>query len=155
MDKTIIAALISVIGTLGGVLIGSIISRRTSSETTKVSHQNTIDLMQRQEFNKAATEFQNAFLCEIIYLKHNARLPECERTYTTLYEFLRTGYIFRHLKAFNNFRGHLPTNERFAIDKAWAEYCNFDQYSDKNNEIKLKELALSRIEKILEFAKHK
>lgn len=120
-----------------------------------IGYKNALGIYSITEFNKSATEFRNAFLCELIFLKYNACLPECERTYTTLQEFLRAGYIFRHLKAFDTFRDHLPTGERVAIDKAWEEYCNFEQYSDKNNEADLKKLALERIEKILKFAEHK
>jgi hypothetical protein len=109
----------------------------------------------KEEFNKAATEFRNAFLCEITRLKHNVPLPECERSYTTLREFLWAGYIYRHLKAFEIFRNHLSAKDRAGIDKAWAEYCNFEQYSNKGNEADLKKIALDKIENLLEFAKHK
>lgn len=127
--------------TIIGALIGALIVYR-----------NALKLHRIVEFNKAATAFRNAFHCELVYLKYNARLPECERTYTNLKEFLKAGYIFRHLKAFDIFRDYLPTKERIAIDKAWEEYCDFEQYSNKNNERDLKNIALKNIEKIFKFA---
>jgi hypothetical protein len=93
----------------------------------------------REDFNKAATEFRNAFVHELIFLRHNASIPGGERTYTTLNEFLQAGYIHRHLRAFEIFRDYLTTKERAGIDKAWKEYCHhpdtnilwFEQYSWK------------------------
>jgi hypothetical protein len=124
--------------------------------------------MQRQEFNKAATVFRDAFLCELIFLKYNAILPECERTYTSLDAFLRAGYTFRHMKAIETFKPYLSPIDGIGIDKAWQEYCKrtdgpnvlyFEQYSTKNvskeREKELKALALERIEGILKFAEHK
>lgn len=120
-----------------------------------IGYKNALGIYNITAFNKAATAFRNAFLCELIYLKYNACLPECERTYTTLQEFLRAGHIHRHLKAFDIFRDHLSTKERVAIGKVWEEYCNFEQYSNKDNEAALKKVALQNIEKLLKFAEHK
>ena len=126
MTDTIIGAFIGV----GGAIIGALATYLLSLSVIKRTHDDAINLIQRQEFNKAATEFRNAFLCEIIFLKHNARLPECERTYTTLNEFLQAGYIFRHLKALEVFKTYLTTYDKIAIDKAWKEYCC---HSDNQN----------------------
>jgi hypothetical protein len=171
MDKTIIAALISVIGTLCGVLIGSIISRRTSSETIKVSHQNTIDLIQRQAFNKAATEFKNIFLPETTFLKHEANIGGLGSG-NKLHEVLRSGYL-RQLKAIEIFKDHLSVTDRESIHNAWDEYCHpkgipqnknekrdfrFNDYSaieDKQGIEEAKKVAFQHIEGILNFAKHK
>jgi hypothetical protein len=87
-----------------------------------------------------------------------------------LSEFLSAAYIHRHLKAFEAFRGYLCPEDRTGIDKAWQEYCChpdnphvpfFEQYSwmvankGKDYEKELKTMAFERIEKILDFSKHK
>lgn len=139
-ELVVIAGGFTVIGALVGGWIG---------------YKNALGIYNITEFNKAATAFRNAFRCELIYLKHDTLLPECERTYTGLQEFMRAGYLFRHLKAFDIFRDHLSAKERIAIDKAWKEYCKFEQYSNKDNEAALKKVALDNIEKLLKFAEHK
>jgi hypothetical protein len=136
----LIAGGFSIIGVLLGAWIG---------------YRNALKLHGIVEFNKAATAFRNAFLCELIFLKYDAHLPECERTYTNPQELLRAGYSFRHLKAFNIFRDYLSNKEKVAIDKAWKEYCKFEKYPSKDNEADLKKVALKNIEKILQFAKYK
>jgi hypothetical protein len=133
-----------------------------------VGYRNAIRLYNIAEFNKAASIFQNAFLPEIIFLKHNARIS-CAGSSDNLQEFLHFGYTRRHLKAFVAFRPYLSSKKKRCIDQAWQEYCChpdnpkitfFEQYSwkvankGKDYEKELKSLALSRIEKILEFSKH-
>jgi hypothetical protein len=135
-----------------------------------IGYRNALKLHSIVEFNKAATEFRNAFLHELIFLRHNASTPEGERNYTTLNEFLQDGYIHRHLRAFEIFKNYLSPSERVNIAKAWKEYCChpdspsipfFEQYSwkvanrGKDYEKQLKVLALNRIENILKFAKPK
>jgi len=135
-----------------------------------IGYRNALKVQNIITFNKAATEFRNAFLHELIFLRHNASTPEGERTYTTLNEFLQSGYIHRHLRAFEIFKDYLSSSDRVDIDKAWQEYsCHpnnpgvlfFEQYSwkvankGKDHEKQLKVLAMNRIEKILEFAKPK
>ena len=158
----IIGAIATVMAGFGGAILGAWLTRRS-----------TVAILKRQEFNKAATEFRDAFLCEIIYLRYNARLSECERAYTDLHEFPRAGYLFRHLKAFEIFRNHLSVADRKAIDKAWDEYCHpqgvpedpnekkdfrFNDYmaiAESGGIDKAKEIALQRIDELLEFTGHK
>jgi len=137
-----------------GIFLGVWFTYRFSKHLIGESHQNAIKLIQRQEFNKAATEFRNAFYPELIFLKHNARIDGCGSS-DDLGEFLRFGYLHRHLKAFETFKTYLTSEERMAIKKKWDEYCNFTQYSDKTNEAELKKLALKGIKKILKFTEHK
>jgi hypothetical protein len=131
-----------------------------------IGYRNAIGIYNIAEFNKAATEFRNAFLYELIFLKHNACIPEGERTYTELNEFLFAGYLHRHLKAFEVFKSYLSSEERAGIDKVWQDYCHYDiegenepffaMYAEDKWEGKdTKILALERIEEILKFAKHK
>ncbi|MCK9276247.1 MAG: hypothetical protein M0P57_14300 [Syntrophales bacterium] len=119
------------------------------------------------DFNKAASEFRNAFLPEIVYLKHNAIINGGSPS--DLCEYLRSGYL-RHLKALEIFKNHLSGKNKKLIEKAWKEYCFhkdnpdilwFEQYSwivqgkGQNRDHEFKILALDRIMKILEYAKGK
>ncbi len=134
-----------------------------------VGHRLSIGRDQRQEFNKAAAIFRDAFLPEITFLRHNANIGGLGSS-NDLGELLRFGYIHRHLKALEIFKPYLLPKKRGDIDKAWQEYCChpdnqnapfFEQYSwkvankGKDYEKQLKILALNNIEKILEFAKPK
>lgn len=165
MTDTIIGAFIGVGGAIIGAIIAGPIAYFFSSKLVSKTHNNTIDLMQRQEFNKAAVIFRAAFLPEIIFLKHNAKVTGTVST-DNLNEFLFAGYAHRHLKAFEVFRRYLTSEERAGIDKAWQNYCHYDiegenehffaMYAgDKWEEKDTKILALERIEEILKFAKHK
>ncbi len=130
---------------------------------------NALRLYHIAEFNKATIEFKNAFLPEITFLRHNANIGDLGNS-SDLGELLQFGYINRHLRAFEIFRGNLSSNVRKSIDQAWQEYCChpdnpnvpfFEQYSwkaigkGKSSEEELKRLALNRIKKILGFAKPK
>lgn len=142
--------------TIIGTLLGAWITYRNALEIQKVS-----------EHNKAVSDFKNAFLPEIIFIKHGQRAPECGTT-GDLSEVLEFGYANRHLKAIEVFKAYLPTEDRMGIDKALERYCRysdkpenifFDQYFTSGKTQKeidsIKELALERIEEILRFAKHK
>jgi hypothetical protein len=116
----------------------------------------------REEFEKAAIAFRNAFLPEIIYFKHNAKVTGAGSS-NNLCELLRAAYIHRHLKAFETFRMYLPPRDQEKFEKAWKEYCRFDvpgeperpffeMYYEKTWEGQpTKELALQRINKLLSF----
>jgi hypothetical protein len=156
-EKIVIIGAISTISAgFGGAFLDAIISYLYG-----------IKLLQRQEFNKAATEFRNAFYAELIFLKHNAIIDECGSS-DDLGEFLKFGHLRSHLRAFEVFKTYLTSKERADIDKAWQKYCHnpdnpdtlyFEQYSTKNvgheREIEIKKIALDRIGKILKFAEHK
>jgi hypothetical protein len=152
----------TIISGFGGATLGAYCTYKASKKFIKVTYDNTIDIMRRQEFNKAAADFRVAFLPELIYLKHNAMIKDSAST-NDLNVFLSSAYINRHLIAFEIFKSYLSTEDRIGIDEAWKEYCHFDiegetdayfaMYAedtiDKKN---TKVLALARIEKILKFA---
>jgi hypothetical protein len=134
-----------------------------------IGHRLSIGRDKRQEFNKAATIFREAFLPEITYLRHNANIGNLGSS-TNLNELLFYGYVHRHLKALEIFKPNLSRKDRVGIDKAWKEYCChpdnpkipfFEKYSwmvankGKDYENELKTMALNRIENILKFAKTK
>jgi hypothetical protein len=151
--------------TIIGALIGTWATYRLSINLIKRTHDNAVVLMQRQEFNKASAVFRIAFLPELIYLKHNAKIKGAGST-DDLNVFLSSGYLHRHLEAFEIFKSYLSTEDRIGIDEAWKEYCHYDidgetephfaMYAEDTREGKnTKELALERIEKILKFAEPK
>jgi len=111
-------------------------------------------LEERRRFNEAAKTFQDALVPQLSFLKHNTNVGGIGST-DDISGLLRFGYVHYHLKAFEVFRGCLSAKKRVAIDKAWKKYCNFAQYSDKNNKENMKTLAIERIEEILKYAKHK
>lgn len=144
--------------TIIGALIGGWIGRKNALSVYKVS-----------EFNKAAVVFSDAFLPEITFLRHNTNIGQLGNS-SDLGEILSSAYVSRHLKAVEVFKTYLSQKQSKAIDQAWQEYCChtqnpgvpwFEQYSwkmtgvGKQKEKELKELALDRIERILEFAKLK
>ena len=117
-----------------------------------IGHRLAIGRDKRNDFNKAATIFREAFLPEIIFLRHNANITGSSSS-NSVGESLSFGYLHRHLQAFEIFRCYLSAKERAGIDKAWQKYCYdannwetlcFNKYSRK--------VALERIEAILKFA---
>ena len=135
-----------------------------------IGHRLAIGRDKRNDFNNAASDFRNAFLPEIIFLRHNANVAG-GNTSDDVGGTLSFGYLHRHLHAFEVFRDTLPsTKKKAGIDKAWQEYCRdpdnpedlcFGQYSCKPTEntperkAEFKRIALERIEALLKFAKHK
>ena len=161
------SGIIGVLGTVLGVLIGGPITYYYAKILIQETHKNAMKIAQIQEFNKAATEFRNAFLPELIFLKHDAAVEKIGST-DDISEVLRFGYIHRHLKALEVFKDYLFTEDRADIDKAWKQYCYnkdnpeilfFEQYftgsGSKSEKEAKKTLALERIEDIIKFAKHK
>ncbi len=142
--------------TVLGVLIGALISYR-----------NALSLYNITEHNKSVSEFRNAFLPEIIYLKHNARINGAS-TSNDVTEFLNFAYTHRHLRAYEIFRGTFAGKERESIDIAWKQYCYgkdnteelyWNQYSSGKKQTEevetTKQLLLKRIECLLEYAHYK
>jgi hypothetical protein len=128
-------------------------------------------LKERQRFNEAAKTFQDAFVPQLSFLKHNTNIGGIGST-DDISELLSFGYVHYHLKAFEVFKGYLSTKKRADIDKAWQKcyypddpkILNVSRFSNKssNGEQKSKEElkkltleAIERIEEILKFAKHK
>lgn len=126
-------------------------------------------LEERRRFNEAAKIFQDTFVPQLSFLKHNTNVGGIGST-DNIGELLKFGYVHSHLRAFRIFRDNLSTKKKAGIDKAWQKYCGdpdnpetlcFGQYSCKPTEntperkAEFKTLALERIEEILKFAKHK
>jgi hypothetical protein len=153
-----------------GALLGTWTTYRLSLKVSQRTHDDAIDLIQRQEFNKAASVFRDVFLPETTFLKHNANIGGLGSS-NKLHEMLRAAYL-RQLKAIETFKDYLSAADRESIYRAWDEYCHpngvptdenekrdfrFNDYStieDKKTG-KAREVALQKINKILEFAKFK
>lgn len=117
-----------------------------------------------ERLNKAASEFEVAFLPKIIYLRHNANIGQGAFT-DDLSRDLYGAYL-RHLKALTIYKSSVPRNKRKKIDVVWKEYCHdpqnneklfFEQYSTKTmkgqDKIHVRNLALNRLEKLIETTK--
>ncbi|MBC8417156.1 MAG: hypothetical protein H8E10_01005 [Desulfobacterales bacterium] len=131
-ELSLIAGGFGIVGAILGACIGYYFSTR---------------LINRQDFNKAASEFRNAFINQLNFLKFGVNTGSGDTS--NIGEYLKAHYVGYHLSAFEVFRNYLTPEERVAIDKVWEKYCNFAQYS--NN----KDLALKNLKEILKFAKHK
>ena len=164
MDPTIA----TILGTILGACLAGPITFHYSKRLIRQSHKNTIEVFKRQEFNKAAAQFRNAFLGETLYLRDNVRIKGVG-TSTRTNEVLNTA-IFKHMKALVRFEPFLSVKEREVMYRAWDEYCHpegtpqdqskkrdfrFNGYMDiedsKGGE-EAKNIALQNINKILEFA---
>lgn len=136
-----------------------------------IGHRLSIGRDKRQEFNKAAAGFRDAFLPEATFLTHDANIGGLG-SYNKLHEILRAGYL-RQLKALEVFKPSLSITQRAAIYHAWDKYCHpeavpqdpdekrdfrfYDYMTIEESEgtNKAKEIALEKINKILEFAQPK
>jgi hypothetical protein len=107
----------------------------------------------REKFNEVADRFQEAFIIQLNVLEANVNPGRGDTS--NIGEYLKAHFVSTHLNAFRTFKNSLSCRKGKAIDKAWAEYCNFNQYSDKNNQDAMRKLALKNLEGVLKFAKHK
>lgn len=145
--------------TIIGALIGGWIGYKSAVKSIKIT-----------EFNKAASEFKDAFLPEIIYFKHSTIIKTMSHA-DTIREKLGSAYIGRHLKAYELFKGHLSKRGRGCIEKAWDEYCypegkptehneemhfkfiDYQSIEESQGTDKAKQVALEKLNKLLKFAK--
>ncbi len=118
-------------------------------------------------FRGASTEFRDAFNDVIAILSHPITSNETSFTYKTL-----TTTFDKHYRAYIAFKNFLPFYKTSDFDKAWQEYTkhqanfskewpeheqmnHFGEYLTQNSEDeqKVKILALTRIKKLLSYAK--
>jgi len=155
MDSTIIGSIIGVSGILIGTLAGSFISRKSSSESVAASNQNAIDIMRRQDFNRAASEFRIAFIKEQRLLAIGTFI---DKPNNLTVQKIVADSINRHEIAMIRFKPFVCKSKIRDYEKAWKEYTgnsyHFEQYA--GNMLSGKDtMALSRIEKLLKFANPK
>ena len=155
MTENAIVGIFTLLGSAIGVAIGGYIGYATS-----------IIVADRKEFQKAAIDFYDAFLDAKMSLDY--RYCCNESTEKNVYEILNRTFP-QQMKAMLRFRLYLPSNKRESFNKAWREYCGNDaegepehpfldqpsleQYLGKTLEGQpTRELALKRIDKLLNFA---
>jgi hypothetical protein len=161
MDGTIIAALITVTGTLVGVWLGSLISKGASREAVQTTHKNAIELLKLQNFSNACFLFTNAFIEELNLLELTSK--------DAYVDILRPAFP-KHKTAVYIFRQSLSDKDRLAaFDKAWEEYYKNEhqadsplrQYStqlpqtDNIQRENRRPLAIARIKALLKFTENK
>jgi hypothetical protein len=145
MNKLIFDIITPIITTIIGFLAGNYFAVRRD---------------RRKEFNKAASDFRAAFIEEIRFIDQTYAV---DRAGKDIPEVLAAA-ADSHEHALIIFKKFLSKGRRTNIEKAWKEYTGekklmgkytFDQYvtygkiKDAGN---IRKLALSRIEKLLEFA---
>jgi len=136
-----------------------------------IGYRNALKIHNISEFNKAASQFKNAFLGTILFLGDNIRIKGTG-TSNRINEFLRT-LIFKHMKALARFEPFLNARERKRIRHTWNEYCHpngipqdpnekrnfrFNDYigiEESEGTDKAKKIALQKIHKILKVANFK
>lgn len=166
MDSTITGALIGVAGGLIGILVGSRLSKNATLSGVESSNRNAIRIMQRQDFNKAATKFHASFVNEIRIL--DDMFHESDTTDIEVYDLLSNSLV-RHEKAVILFRPYLSRSARKRFDTEWQEYCDpekidmpgfsFQAYHESQCEVGKEnyngKYALNKINHLLSFAKPK
>lgn len=167
MDNTIVAAIIGVVGGLIGAWIGGVLSRRASREATEASNKNAINIINRQEFNRTAAEFRDAFAeVQRLLAKHYTFEVAIDKEKPSVVEILRK-FFDRHERAVIRFRYYVYGSTRNDFDAAWKTYCCYDDWSvplecysqkggnDPNKEIQFMKLAAGHIENLLSYAQQK
>lgn len=167
MDNTIVAALIGVIGGLFGVWIGGLVSRKSSREATEVSNKNAINIINRQEFNRAAAEFRAAFIeVQRLLAKHYTYEVAIDKEKPSVFEILDERFV-DHERSVIRFRPNVPQDVKLGFDAAWKTYCckdNWDVFlscysqkggNDPSEEMQLMKLAIGHIENLLSYAQPK
>lgn len=118
-----------------------------------IGYKNALSIYNVAEFNKAADKFRDTFIVQLNVLESDVNSGSGDTS--NIGEYLRAHYVGTHLNAFRTFKYSLSDNEGKAIDKAWAKYYDFAQYSDKNNQKEARAIALKKLEDVLKFAKTK
>ncbi len=168
--KNIVIAIIS-LGSAGfGAILAYFFSRKLIRQTDlnarkliEINYANSLQLLQKTEFNKTSAEFRCAFTREygdIIDMKEGGDGTEIETILTNAY--------VHHRNALIRFKVYLSASQRTAIDKTWDDYCygenipgdgkseRFEQYKfDISQFIEKKQLAVNNLNHILSFAELK
>lgn len=148
MPDTVWAAIISGSIALIGVGFGLWWNRGATQKAVDLSFEKAEKLIYKQDFLKAAAEFQTAFTEEIGLFETDRHKPKARQ--------IVEESAVKHKNAMIRFRHHVPENKRSLFDDAWVEYQSEIYNStehDREGEKSQKQLALKRIYKLLEIAK--
>jgi hypothetical protein len=143
----------AVIAALVGAVVGGLLTYKTS-----------VNISKRQEFNKAAAAFREAFMNERLFLDFR-HAPE-ESEYQSAFDIIEPA-IQKHTEAMYRFSHYLSWWEKRCFSRAWRRYAHdsapgkgepdtpfFKMYAERVWEGKnTKELAIERIDRLLKFAK--
>lgn len=145
----------AIVGAIVGALIGSVVTHFLTKERNK-QERNVVD------FNQAANEFKRAFIDELSLLRNEFRLVD-ELTGYTAYDILRKS-LGKHETAKNKYYYFLPKDIKNDFESAWLDYLFPEavnslpqkpliDYASEGDEPYRREIAIQKIEALLEFAK--
>ena len=148
MSDTILGSMIGLLG----VIVGWGMNRLTVNHT-----------MRKQEFYKAAAVFRLAFIDEIRILKTAFHPENMDDTFV---QSMLSDASAKHENAYMAFSPYLSARQRRKFNEAWKDYCcpesgnraeDPSPFIDYIRETRLDlsiRLALEKIDKLMEFAKH-
>ena len=125
MSEEVKAALLGV--ALGSLLTGGV-SWLINKQSIKAAQQNGTDLLHKQEFIKAATNFRIAFLDILVICK---KLPTGILGEKNIAEII-TESLVGHEKSMLLFRSCLSSVNVFCFDQAWNDYSQQHKRNDFN-----------------------
>ena len=145
------------LGTLFGILITSIVQHFLAKNRSKQERLDSI-------FNQAAHDFRESFSDELSFLNQKSENNNLGMD-ETAYHVLKEAFA-KHEKAKNIFQYHLPDVDRDNFENTWQEYCFPEleesqspgpliDYASEGDEKERRQLAISKIEKLLRFAQPK
>ncbi len=152
----IIGAINTVTAAFGGAALGAWFAHKTGMKLVQKTHKNALDLLKRQEFNKAAAAFRSTFVDEIFHIQRNVE-PFFER-----FGGRREDIEIANEKAKIIFETFLPRDKLAGFNAAWEQYKNPKEESEiKESPLdteyykELVKIRLSHINDLLEYAKPK
>lgn len=148
------SGIIGVLGTVLGVLIGGPITYYYAKILIQETHKSSLDIMQRQEFNKAAATFRIAFVEVVRLFRQENSIKDM-----TVNQIITDTVLVEQEKAKILFEPYLRNSELTSFNKAWEEYieCRINYGEINKNPTRQEERAycLKHIRNLLYYAKQK
>ncbi|HDL01572.1 MAG TPA: hypothetical protein ENH23_04995 [candidate division Zixibacteria bacterium] len=148
----IIGAIATVLAGFGGAVLGACFAYKTGMKLVQETHKNATELLQRQEFNKAASVFRAAFV-DVIYKIQKAKLTDSDQGWFDFKKILTEEVLIAHGKAKILFEAYIDKSDLPGYSSAWGKYSNChnnfakDEKKDKTPEL------ISHIDNLLKYAK--